>query len=74
MNERSTNKSKQVTRLTHSEDIANNQNTKCDTENTSKQLADLVLCSQHACIYQQQRMWFKTPKIKGTAVVHSTLQ
>lgn len=45
MNERSTNKSKQVARLTHSEDIANNRNTKCDAENTSKQFADLVLCS-----------------------------
>lgn len=45
MNERSTNKSKQVARLTHSEDIANNRNTKCDAENTSKQFDDLVLCS-----------------------------
>lgn len=49
MNERSTNKSKQVTRLTHSEDIANNQNAKCDAENTSKQFADLVLFI--ACLY-----------------------
>ncbi len=45
MIERSTNKSKQVARLTHSEDIANNQNAMCDAANTSKQFADLVLCS-----------------------------